>query len=153
MEVHQPTTWWDVLMASREPDFVIHTDDGGVYLRRWWLVPRNDLRNVYLHEALVDDQDYALHDHRGPNTSYILEGAYREHMESGVYERPAGTVVHREAEELHRLELMTPRVVSLFLVGPCTRDWGFLVDGEWVCWRDFHKQNPDSRLGANSDGT
>ena len=49
-------------ITRRPADFVI----GGAerpYLRRWWVIPRNRLFNVYLHQFLRSDDDRALHDH------------------------------------------------------------------------------------------
>ena len=40
----------------REPDFII----GGAerpYIRRWWIIPRNKLFNIYLHQVLRDDDE------------------------------------------------------------------------------------------------
>ena len=47
---------------TRAPDFVIGAD----YLRRWWVIPRNDSQNVYLHDIRKSDDDRALHDHPWP---------------------------------------------------------------------------------------
>lgn len=66
------------LSLGREPDFII----GGAadpYVRRWWLIPRNPVLNVYLHEFLRSDDDLALHDHPWWNASLLLWGTYTEH--------------------------------------------------------------------------
>ena len=58
--------WWLRLNVARrrEPDFIIG-DDHDPYLKRWWLIPRNPLVNVYLHQILRSDEDRALHDTPG----------------------------------------------------------------------------------------
>jgi hypothetical protein len=61
----------------RPPDFCI----GGVdnpYIRRWWVVPRNRIYNIYLHNFKRDDDDRAYHDHPWNFCSIILRGAYFE---------------------------------------------------------------------------
>ena len=55
--------WAETIMA-REPDFVI----GDNYLRRWWVIPRNEFCSVYLHEINASDDDRAFHDHPWENT-------------------------------------------------------------------------------------
>ena len=50
----------DRAVLSRAPDFIVGADaEGGPYLRRWWLSPRNRLFNIYLHHFLRDDDDRA----------------------------------------------------------------------------------------------
>lgn len=128
---------WARARMQRLPDFVI----GGVdnpYMRRWWIVPRNELQNVYLHQILRDDDARALHDHPWANTSILLIGRYREITPMGEFIREAGSVVHRSAEDAHRLELIDGEpCVSLFFTRAKERDWGFHCSKGWVHWRDF----------------
>ena len=126
---------WARAMMQRQPDFVIGAP---AYLRRWWIVPRNEQQNVYLHEILRDDDDRALHDHPWANTSMLLIGRYREITPEGTFVREAGSSVHRPAEALHRLELIDGvPAVSLFFTGPKVREWGFACPNGWVHWQDF----------------
>jgi hypothetical protein len=128
---------WAADQMRRAPDFVIGEPDAP-YMRRWWIVPRNEQQNVYLHEILRDDDDRALHDHPWANTSYLLIGSYREITPEGVFIRKAGDVVTRPAEALHRLEMIGGEpCVSLFFTGPKVREWGFDCPKGWVHWRDF----------------
>ena len=124
--------WADEVMM-RAPDFVIGDD----YLRRWWVIPRNEGCNVYLHEILQSDDDRALHDHPWDNTSYVISGEYLEHTPDGVFKRIAGDIVQRKATDTHRLELTGPRAVTLFFTGPKVRDWGFICERGWVPWQEF----------------
>lgn len=81
---------WLIERATRRPpDFVI----GGAerpYLLRWWLIPRNPVFNVYLHQFMRSDDDRALHDHPWANCSVLLRGAYTEHTIA------AGGIEHRQ---------------------------------------------------------
>lgn len=136
--------WARDVMASREPDFVI----GDNYLRRWWLVPRNDGCNVYLHEINKSDDDRALHDHPWANTSMLLFGSYIEHTPDGSFTRVAGDVVTREAEAAHRLEVNPgDAAISLFITGPKVRDWGFHCPNGWVLWSDFVDDRDKGQVG------
>lgn len=126
--------WADGVM-QRGPDFVIGEP---VYLRRWWIVPRNEMQNVYLHHGLRDDDDRALHDHPWPNQSLLIRGSYREITPHGIFVREPGSLITRAATDAHRLELVDGEpFVSLFFTGPKVRDWGFHCPNGWVHWRDF----------------
>lgn len=126
--------WAAAEMAARSPDYVI----GDNYLRRWWIVPRNPLRNVYLHQFTRSDDDRALHDHPWTNMSLVISGRYIEHTPEGSFLREPGDTVSRAAESLHRIELPEGEVpVTLFITGPVIRDWGFQCPNGWVHWRKF----------------
>lgn len=135
--------WAEGIIASRQPDFII----GHNYIRRWWILPRNPYCNVYLHEMLGSDEDRALHDHPWPNSSTLLKGSFIEHTVNGSYIREAGDVVQRQADMLHRLELVGNRALSLFATGPKVREWGFACDHGWVHWRDFVNTDDVGQVG------
>jgi hypothetical protein len=136
--------WAEGLMASRPPDFVIGDD----YLRRWWVMPRNNYCNVYLHDIRKSDDDRAFHDHPWDNTSVILLGGYVEHTPAGRFVRSAGDVISRPANSLHRLEIVPgQRAISLFMTSQKVRDWGFACDHGWVHWRDFTSDTDSSKTG------
>lgn len=128
---------WAAGIMSRPADFNI----GGAvnpYMRRWWVIPRNEQCNVYLHEILRSDDDRALHDHPWPNTSMLLDGRYVEHTPDGEFLREAGWVGSRGADAAHRLVILPgERAVSLFMTGPKVREWGFHCPKGWVHWTDF----------------
>lgn len=138
---------WARAKMQRTPDFVIG-DPERPYLRRWFIVPRNELCNVYLHEILRSDDDRAGHDHPWDNRSMLIEGGYTEvsywsnvpWQEMHRTERRAGDTISRNAADTHRLIVPDGgRCVSLFMTGPKLREWGFWCpDGKgWVHWRDF----------------
>lgn len=131
--------WAENLIAAREPDFII----GDNYLRRWWVIPRNPLMNVYLHEINHSDDDRALHDHPWVNTSILLRGDYIEHTPKGAIHRVAGEIVNREAGAAHRLEVEdNAKVLSLFITGAIVREWGFHCPNGWKHWKDYVASHP-----------
>lgn len=135
--------WAEGLML-REPDFVIGDD----YLLRWWVLPRNEQANVYLHDIRKSDDDRAMHDHPWANTSFLIFGSYIEHTPDGSFLREAGDVIERPANALHRLEVIPgQRAISLFITGPKVREWGFACDHGWVHWQDFTNPADSSRTG------
>ncbi len=126
----------------RRPDFVVGTPEAP-YLRRWWLVPRNPLCNVYLHQFLRSDDDRALHDHPWPWASLVLVGGYTEHtiLAGGIHVRreyqPGALRVHGP-RFAHRIELPAGGACwTLFITGPRVRGWGFHCPAGWRPWRIF----------------
>jgi len=132
-------TWALVMMASRQPDFTIGDDPAAPYLNRWWVIPRNEGCNNYLHEILRSDDDRALHDHPWDNTSMVIDGRYIEHLPDGrAIMRETGAIVSRAATDAHRLEILPgERAITLFMTGPKLREWGFWCPHGWRHWRDF----------------
>lgn len=136
--------WADSVMLARKPDFII----GDSYLLRWWIVPRNEYSNVYLHEFRRSDDDRALHDHPWASTSLIIRGRYLEHTPEGVFERVAGDVCSRAADALHRVELFPGETaVTLFFTGPKVREWGFACPQGWRHWTEFVDARDGGQIG------
>lgn len=134
------------IACQRPPDFVIQRS-GKPYLRRWYVVPRNQNANNYLHHITLDDEDRALHDHPWDNTTILLKGRYWEHTPGGVIMRQAGDVVHRKAADLHRLTVNGGEAWTLFITGPKVREWGFACPNGWVHWEDFVDSLDSGKIG------
>lgn len=147
---------------KRHPDFVIG-DPNEPYLRRWYVIPRNPLFNIYLHQILRSDDDRALHCHPWLNISYLLFGSYIERLPARQRQQPAmdyrpgctrnvqrtaGTrsgITCRTGRMRHRLIIpdgATP-CWTLFITGPAYRRWGFWCAHGWRYWKDY--VNPDNR--------
>ena len=155
------TNWWHRLTVSREPDFVVG-DVKDPHLRRWWLIPRNNIANVYLHQFLQSDDDRALHDHMYVNVSYLLEGSYIEHtvLRGGVHQQRtyhAGDVRIRLPSTAHRIALIRAtdgRLApcwSLFLTGPRVRQWGFHCPQGWRHWKVFVDDRDSGKTGRGCE--
>lgn len=153
----------------REPDEVIgpgirsrlrdgpHQHVPKAFLRRWFLVPKNRVINIYLHNFIRDDEDRALHDHPWWNLSCLLQGSYIEHTiaAGGVHKRDIYTARDlklRPPWAAHRVELFKTWVSgvgewithdswSLFITGPVQRGWGFHCPGEWRDQKTFAREN------------
>lgn len=129
-------------MFKRPPDFVIGNPDDP-YLRRWWLIPRNRLFNVYLHHIRKSDDDRALHDHPWASLSLMLKGVLREHYcdrrgDFGCRFLRRWRWTYRSPTFAHRLEVIDEiGAWTLFLTGPRVREWGFWCKEQWVHWKTF----------------
>jgi len=158
---------------ARQPDFVI----GGAerpYLRRHWLLPRNRLFNVYVHEFLRSDDDRALHDHPWLfNASWLIAGEYVEHTiaAGGVHmrtHRKAGAFKFRWGPAPHRVELLVPVVRhdagqppifgrptacwTVFITGPVVRMWGFhCPERGWIDWKRFTAPSDRGAVGKGCE--
>ena len=126
------------MVDDREPDFLIHSDTG--YIRRWHIIPKNRIFNIFLHKVAADDDDRALHDHPWYNCSVILDGCYREITPKGRFNRARGTVTFRRATALHRLEVENGPVWSLFFTGPKYRKWGFDAPEGWMDFLSYFEK-------------
>lgn len=167
-------SWADALVrriTRRPPDFVIGGPDRP-YLRRWFVLPRNPLFNVYLHQFLRSDDDRALHDHPWLfNLSWLLSGEYIEHTirAGGVgvrTPRRAGDLKFRWGPAPHRVELLTIADFvrtqpdnatplpcwTLFITGPRVRQWGFhCPEAGWIHWRRFTAAADPGAAGLGCD--
>jgi len=134
----QPTAarQWLPRLLSGQPHQVI----GGPadpYLRRWYVIPRNPVLNVYVHQFLRSDDDRALHDHPWWFVSLILKGGYNEIAEKGNRTRRAGSIAFRPATWRHRVVLWITDeddgrsncrqlpCWTLIVTGRRSRTWGF----------------------------
>jgi len=141
------------LRCIRRPDQIIGPE-GDPYLKRWYVIPRNPIFNIYLHQIVRPDDDRALHDHPWANVSLILRGSYFEVFEQGVpgrtpdkaRERRAGSLTFRWPTSAHRLVVRSP-CWSLFITGPRVRQWGFHCPTGWVHWKDFTKPGKPGEIG------
>lgn len=133
----------------RPPDFVIG-NPADPYLRRWWLAPRSDKGNVYLHNIRKSDSDRALHDHPWDNLTIVLKGVYVEVTPTGSDLRIEGDVAWRKATDRHRIVLprLTDEAWTLFVTGPKVREWGFWVGEQFIPWRDYCDPDEPGRARA-----
>ena len=139
------------IALRREPNFVIGGGDQP-YMRRWHVIKRNAIFNIYLHHILRSDDDRALHDHPFANLSVILTGGYTEILPTKgattlKVRRISGEMVFRWPASAHRLSIEDPRYCAwtLFITGPRVREWGFWCPQGWRPWQQF--VNPANRGG------
>jgi hypothetical protein len=143
------------LTIKRKPDYIIG-EPNNPYLKRWWVIPRNRIFNIYLHLIIRSDDDRALHDHPFPNISILLKNGYIEHTiaQGGVHykvNREVGDIVFRRATKAHRLEVLPfadEPAMSLFITGPRIREWYFhCVDKGKIWWQDFVSTTNSGQVG------
>lgn len=133
---------------------------GQNYLRRWHIIPRNPLFNVYLHEFSGSDDDRALHDHPWWSCSIILDGWYIEHVPKHKHSYPdttiaafrdTGAITCRRAQAAHRIQILHTQAITLFITGPRRREWGFYCKHGWRHWRKFTDPKDPGQIGRGCD--
>ena len=142
-----------------EPNFEVIRNDKDVYLRRWWVIPRNSYFNIYLHNMLRDD-DEILHDHMYASLSVCLGGRllerYKENPEATRFHEPSlvhsrdvvqGTISIRSSIMAHQLIVVEP-AWTIFITGPRIKEWGFFCPKGKRHWKDYVALSQDPS-GAN----
>jgi len=119
--------------------------DNELYLTRYYLFLKKRTYfpfNIFLHRFHKSD-DATPHDHPWPYATIILWGGYYEWIpffnEMGELTcevqkwRGPGHFRFCSAESYHRIELKPGKTCwTLFIPGKKRRDWGFLVNDEWI---------------------
>lgn len=127
---------------------------------RYFVIPRNPVFNIYLHNFRHDDAEN-MHDHRMVNISILLQGHYNEERFSWtpevgyplpcIYLRQVGRFVFRLPSTPHRVILnknyegRSIPMWSLFIGFPHVRDWGFWIEeikgdyqvAKWISHKKF----------------
>jgi len=140
-------------LVWRKPDLVVYNPEGLIYLRRWWVVPRNRFGfNIYLHHFLSSDEDRALHNHPWKwNISILLSGFYLEHVpvntddwilhknrDKIVKKRYPFIPIYRNERSIHKIELIDNKPIwTLFITGPVIQEWGFYCPSFWRHHEEF----------------
>ena len=123
------------------------------YLERYYLFLKERSGfpfNIFLHKFLKSDPD-DVHDHPWPYATLILKGGYWEWIPEfnaagekiGEVRKWRGPGHFRisSATSYHRVELGNDvECWTLFMPGPKQREWGFLVQDQWVQWEQYLKQ-------------
>lgn len=104
---------------------------GKPYLERFYLLALGHFK-VFAHVFHQDDPD-PRHCHPFAWGRLILRGSYREHYHDGTSAvfGPGHVVWYRDARVLHRVELLTPTVATIFWHWREWRVWGFMHPGGW----------------------
>lgn len=145
---------WLGSLFRLEPNLVL-SHRHGIYMLRWYLIPRNPLLNLYLHKFVGDDEDRALHDHPWWFLSLMIRGKYIEFTESGVWERSSPSLAVRKASHMHRIALFRDEsgnpvpCWTIVMTGPRIREWGFQCQKGWVHWKTFLYGSADSNPGCD----
>jgi len=137
---------------------IMDREDSEPYLERYYLFSKNRRNfpfNIFLHKFLKGDPD-DVHDHPWPYATFILWGGYYEWT---PYFNESGKMVNEvrkwrgpghfrtcAANSYHRIELKPGKTCwTLFMPGKPKRDWGFLVNDEWVQHQQYFENRKEKK--------
>jgi len=140
--------------GHRNPYMHLQHSDGSDYMGRWWLMPKwlltpDEKGDPYpkkwcpflirLHHIRSEDWDRDIHDHPADYRTILLRGYY---LELDIYGhlnlRQQGETKAARAETWHRITEISPGGVwTIFIMKPKRNEWGFLVNGRKVPWREY----------------
>lgn len=140
-----------IAVAKKTPYF--HLEG---YMERFWLVaPSKYLPfSIRVHHILRSDQDRHLHTHPWDYATLILKGGYWEvtpvegSNKNNINWYGPGSFLKRKADSSHRLVIPEGSSAwTLFIHSKKKREWGFMVDGQQVFWREYLGQWDTSQEG------
>lgn len=115
---------------------------------RWTFVPTGYITRfhfiktpwfaVCLHWLNHPDPEPYLHDHPVSFLSLILHGWYKELRTTGFRLNKWYNWV--TAKTAHSITEVGPNTLTLALMGPKVRDWGYHTDKGWVYWKEYNKR-------------
>lgn len=118
---------------------------GVLHFRRYRLF-RTPWCALYLHKICQSDNDLDMHDHPWNFQSLIVKGAYREaskyppnfdyiHLNSYY----PGDVVKHQAEDAHKITLITNPVWTLVYTTGRSRVWGYQTPKGWINHEEYRR--------------
>lgn len=141
--------------------YTIRGSDGSPYLTRA-LLPRISRWRPVVHQIHREDEDPDPHNHPWDEAYFlIVTGGYTEERLVGLRRengalvggrvvtqayRP-GDVNHLRSGDFHRIAEYLPGTRTLGLLGRRVQEWGFLVDGRVVPWREYLQRKQYLRRG------
>lgn len=131
----------EVPQNSHAWTYTIWGFDKSPYLTRT-LLPRIGGRRLMLHRIHREDADHWMHNHPWSRASFlIVSGGYTEERlvdgEVVQFKLRPGDVNRLDASTFHRIVSIEPNTWTIGLIGEHVQDWGFLVEGTLVPWREY----------------
>ena len=113
-------------------------DANSAYLTRYYITDTSSGKpNLCLHIFHRSDAD-VMHDHPWNFWTIVLWRGYIEHTPNGQRRFWPGMICKRMANHIHRVELINGKpAVTLCLMGPKLRSWGFWENGVFTKWREY----------------
>lgn len=115
-----------------------------LYMERFYLVKSKYLELMIHRFYMSDAKD--VHDHPWASFGCILKNGYIEHLGNNEQSkrRVAGDISCRGAKAFHRVELIKGtegEVWTLFGTLKRVRNWGFLVNKQWIPFEEYFQSN------------
>jgi hypothetical protein len=113
------------------------TDVDSEYIVRLHLI-KTPWFAVCLHWFHKPDPEPFDHDHPVSFLSFILRGGYTEQRNGAVRRRRWFNFVRASESDRHTIVALHGKPLTLCLMGPKTREWGFHRPSGWIGWKDYY---------------
>lgn len=115
---------------------------------RWTFTPSNYITRLHLiktpwfavmvHFMNAPDPEPHPHDHPVTFLSLIIKGSYIEERNGRDRHRTFWNFIRASEKDVHRIVTVERGTMTLCLVGPKTREWGFHTPDGWVYWKTYN---------------
>ena len=102
---------------------------------------------VCLHWLNHPDPEPFHHDHPVSFLSIILSGMYIENRNGVPALRLWFNWMEASPRDRHTITYVAPGTLTLCLMGPKTREWGFHMPNGWVGWKDYYRNKKAAEDG------
>lgn len=130
----------------------IVSKEGKVHFRRYRLLS-TPWFSLYLHQICRSDEDVDMHDHPWDFESMILSGSYAEfskyppEFDDVEYNKfYAGDCIKHNAEDAHRIYLLSPEVWTLVFTSGRNREWGYQTSEGWINHEEYRRRKREGTL-------
>lgn len=133
------------------------TDVDSEYITRLHVL-KTPLFAICLHWINTPDPEPYLHDHPVSFLSFILRGWYAEKRATPGRPTPRFELRRRfnwiraTPDDRHTIVQVAPGgALTLCLMGPKTREWGFHTERGWVHWKTYHHAQRAERAAQTAN--
>lgn len=124
----------------------IKSKGGKLHFRRWQIL-KTPWFSIWLHGIYAADEDKHLHNHPWDFKSMVLKGSYIEETQHGFITQKPLKFNSRNGNSFHKIhKLLTPVVYTIFFVTKQKRQWGYLVDGDFIDNETYRKMKHESKF-------
>lgn len=92
---------------------------------------------ICLHWLMKPDPEPYDHDHPVSLLSIILHGWYREQSNKGIVKHRWYNFIRATPAFTHTIVEVAPKTLTLAIMGPKTREWGYHTPNGWVYWKTY----------------
>lgn len=125
------------------------TDVDSKYIARLHVV-KTPWFAICLHWIHKPDPEPFDHDHPVSFLSIILRGGYTERRNGKLKQRRYFNWISASKSDVHTITWVAPHTLTLALMGPKRRDWGFHTDGGWVYWKEYYEAQRAASWGSGA---
>ena len=99
---------------------------------------------ICLHWLMKPDPEPYLHDHPVSFLSLILRGSYRERRVKNaqglhIKENKWFNWIRATPDDRHSIVWVAPKTLTLCLMGPTVRRWGYHNGEQWMHWKHYNE--------------